>query len=448
MKTLDILSRRSFIKAGTAGAVALGSLSLPGFARANAGGDYKALVEIRLGGGNDAVNTLMALDDDGFEQYRNVRRHMALDREGLLPVLEGSYGFNGAMPEIQRLFNGGTCAVVANIGSLVEPVTQASLQNGSVSIPRAVGGHTDQTAQWAWGEAKCANKLGWMGRVTDQMAERHRPNTFPMNVTFGGNTSIRGQHLPVFSGSPWSSRWRTPDPMSFTRHNNSLSNAKERLLQRSFRHRLKATFQGRAQETISEAEMMSRVVASLPSLRTQFPETSLGMRLKKIAQTIAIRNSPNVRATRQVFGTGFGNFDTHSGGLAGHNTLLRELSEAVGAFQAALEELGVADQVTTFTTSEFGRTVTPNENGTDHGWGGHQMVFGGAVNGNAIYGQMPDLDPEGTDVIGRRVALIPTLAVEQYLAPLASWFGLSQGQIDTVFPNRAAFGGQRLAFLG
>jgi uncharacterized protein (DUF1501 family) len=447
-----MISRRAFVRIGAAG---IGSLALRPFgllpAMAQEGPDYRALVCIFLFGGNDSNNTVVPMDDASFAAYTSLRGQLALAASDLTaPVFSVSgppVAFHGNLPDLASLFGSKELAVVANVGSLVQPLTRDQYQAQQVPLPLNLFSHSDQQLQWQTAVAQGHSPSGWAGRAADYIAAQGiNSSKFPTFFSVAGNTLMGegaqtqpvalgpGQSLQLagFSSTPASqARWNALNSLLSVDNGVALVQAANTTVANS----------------IADANALSAALAKAPTLQTQFPTTGLGAQLQTVAQIISVQSELGMR--RQIFFCSLGGFDTHTNEINTHKTLYPQLSAALAAFYNATQELGVAENVTTFTESDFSRTFQPTSgNGSDHAWGSHHLVAGGAVQGGEVYGAFPTFElggPSDTDTRGR---WIPTISIDQYGATLSSWFGIPDSALATVFPNLANFGSKKLGFLG
>jgi uncharacterized protein (DUF1501 family) len=432
-------------------------------ALAQAGSDYKALVCVFLNGGNDGNN--MFIDLNQYSAYATARgADLTLPQANLLPVtpaIGGSFGFHPNMPEMQSLFNAGRLAVLCNTGPLVEPLTKTQYQ-GSGKKPLQLFSHSDQVGLFQTSIANSVSQTGWGGRLGDKTIGLNAGATFPSNVSIAGVnlllTGVDTRQLAVAdSGTPLGSVLVLSDaPGASTAEKSSrLASFNElRTLDNNFKL-IKA-----ASEIRSSSIQTDNALSSVnPILTTVFPNTSIARQLKQVALLIKACTDPaaGINMKRQIFFTQIGGFDTHSAQLGGQVTLLSQISQAINAFFSATVELGISDKVTLFTMSDFGRTLQPSgigaaQVGSDHGWGNHHLIVGGAVLGHTIYGTYPTLalgGPNDTDNPGgsARGRWIPTTSVEQYAATLATWYGLSSADLTAVFPLIGRFSTPNLGFM-
>jgi uncharacterized protein (DUF1501 family) len=451
-----MLNRRELIRNGfRIGATAFGSMALKPFglvpALAQNGPDYRALVCVFLLGGNDSNNTIIPMDDANFKAYSSIRGGLALKGGNLTSTVTSvsgaPYAFHAQLSEVAGMFSSKELAVVANVGSLVQPLTRAQYQAQVAPVPSNLFSHTDQQSQWQTSVAQGNSPTGWGGRVADYIATaRINSSNFPTFFSVAGNTvEGAGANTQQVTLSPG----QTLTLAGFNNTASSLStwNAVTNLLSLSNGVSLVQAADSTISSSISDAAALGAALGKAPALRTQFPATNIGVQLQQIAQIIQVKSYLGMR--RQIFFCTLGGFDTHGQELESHNYLYPQLSQAMSAFYNATQEMGVAQNVTTFTESEFSRTLQPTTgDGSDHAWGGHQIVMGGAVHGGQIYGKFPKFQLGGPDDADTRGRWIPSTAVDQYGATLCSWFGVPDNMLPTIFPNFANFGSQKLGFLG
>jgi len=408
---------------------------------------YKALVCVFLYGGNDGFNMVVPRDPLGYGNYQTSRQNLAIAQNELLPITPrsgGDYGFHPSMPDMQSLFAAGDLAIQANIGTLVEPVTRAQIQAKNANLPPQLFSHNSQQALWETAYASESASLGWGGLLADRLGYLNS-SLVPMNVSITGNNLFQvGENH-----APYAMNASGPDEMIGVRHSveweQYRAQAFDRIRDMQSNHILEQAHKDLTRSTQSTAQLLGSSLETAPVLTTPFPEeNNLADQLAMVAKMISV--SEELGFERQIFIVGMGGFDTHDRQNQDQPNLLGGLSQALAAFNQATQELGVANQVTSFTHSDFGRTLTSNGDGTDHGWGSHHLMMGGAVNGGDIYGTMPELSIGGPDDAddGR---MIPTTSVEQYSATLARWFGLPENELNTVFPNLGNFSSADLGFM-
>ena len=442
-------SRRTFINCASL-AAAGNVLGLRPFGALNAlaqsSGGYKALVCVFLFGGNDANNTLIPFDATGYGQYSSLRGDLALAQNTLLPLTPTpNFALHPSLPDIQTLFNSGNAAFVANVGTLVQPLTRAQYQAGQTA-PTNLFSHPDQQLEWQNAAQSAATPTGWAGRMADVLAASYNSGaSIPMITSVAGDTlfcngtsttpvSVSPGNLGEAScseGSECNARQLTAQALLTLDTGISLVQADDSITNNAYAY----------------AKTLADAVQSITPLQTVFPANNgLASQLKQIAQIIQVRSALNVQ--RQIFFAGIGNFDTHAGQLGLQSSLLAEISPALAAFYNATVELNVASEVTTFTMSDFSRTFQPNSNnGSDHAWGSHHIVIGGAVKGGQIYGTYPTLALGGPDDSDSNGRWVPTTASSQYAATLAQWFGVSASELPTVLPSIGNFSTSNLGFV-
>ncbi len=442
------LRRRSFIKyaslaaAGNiAGLRPFGALN----SLAQTGTDYKALVCVFLYGGNDANNMIVPYDTSGYASYSSIRAGLALPQSSLLTLNQlPNFALHGSLPEIQALVNSGAAAMVANVGTLTQPMTRALYLKGS-TVPSNLFSHPDQQEEWQNASQSGSVATGWAGRMSDAMSGTFNPSgTIPMITTVAGDTlfcngvtttpvSISAGNLGTGTcseGTACSARQTAAQSLISLSSGVSLVTADNTITNNAYNY----------------SATLTAATKSLTALKTTFPTNGFGSQLAQVAQIIQARAAFNVK--RQIFFVGVGNFDTHSNQLALQASLLSQLSPSLSAFYAATQEMGIASQVTTFTMSDFARTFQPNSNtGTDHAWGSHHFVIGGAVKGGQMYGTFPTLALAGPDDSGSNGRWVPSTGSVQYASTLAQWFGLPASQLSTVFPNIVNFSVNNLGFV-
>jgi len=448
------VDRRTFIKYASLAAAGNAAALRPfGALNALAQGttpDYKALVCVFLFGGNDANNTLIPFDTAGYGNYATVRGPIAIAQNQLLPLVgslsPNTFALNPSLPEIAALFGSSNVAMVANVGTLVAPTTKAQYQSGA-TVPTNLFSHSDQQLEWQNAAKSGATQTGWAGRIADQLGSTYNSTSqVPMITSVAGDTLFcNGSASTPVSVSP--GNLGGAQCSEGTTECAAQQATAQALL--SFDSGLTLV---QADNTITSnaylyAKTLTAAVQSVPPLNTVFPSLNgLAAQLKQIAQIIQVRAALGVN--RQIFFCGVGNFDTHSNQLVLQNALLAQMSAAMNAFYAATVEMGVQNNVTSFTMSDFSRTFQPNSNtGTDHAWGSHHIVMGGAVKGGQMYGTFPTLHLGGPDDSGTNGRWVPSTGSVQYAATLASWFGVSAAQMPLVFPNIGSFTKPNLGFV-
>lgn len=398
--------------------------------------DYRALVCIFLLGGIDSFNVLIPTDNN-YQAYAAARGPLAVGLNDVLPLTSDA-GLNPMMPQLQSLYQSGNAAFVTNVGTLIEPTNKTAYESRAVRLPPQLFSHSDQQFQWQTGQADLNASQGWFGRIADLLESQNLNNQLPMNVSFfGSNTLQTGVVTAPYAASTEGAEGielLLDDPEQAQRHQVLLDMARGPLEREYVRLR------GRA---AANYEAVSAALNAAPALSTAFPQSPLGSQLAAVARFLSVRDQ--LGASRQTFLVAIGDFDTHADQANRLPSLLSQIDGALNSFHDATVELGLANNVTTCSISDFGRTLSINGDGTDHGWGGHYFVTGGAVN-SGIYGTMPSLEINGPDDTGDG-ALIPTLAVEEYGASLARWMGVADSNLDLVFPNLGNFSHRNLGLM-
>ena len=464
-------TRRDFLRnsvcalGGMALASSVESFSIVNALTPQAAGDYKALVCVFLNGGNDGNNMFVSLDQ--YAAYSNARAaaSLAIPQASLLqvnPVGGGPYGFNPSMPEMQALFSQGRVAMLCNNGPLVEPLSRTTYQNGTGKRPLQLFSHSDQVGIFQTAIANSVSQTGWGGRVADHTGALNGAATFPQNVSIAGiNLLLTGADTRQLAIGDSNTALNAVLPLTMTGTTGEQASRRAAFDElRNYDNDFKLV--RAANDTRASALQTRAALASVnPALTTVFPNTSLGRQLLQIARVVKAVTDPTagINMKRQIFFAQIGGFDTHSNQhpatLGGQDALLQQVSQAMNAFYNATVELGVQNNVTTFSLSDFGRTFQPagsgNAVGSDHAWGNHHLIMGGAVNGNRIYGTYPTLalgGPDDTDGGSNpRGRWIPTTSVEQYAATLATWYGLSTSDLSAVFPLIDRFPTPNLGFM-
>ncbi len=412
--------------------------------------DYKALVCLYLNGGNDATNMLIPGDPAGYSAYARLRADVAVAQSGLLPISprkfsDGrSWALHSALPGLRDLFADGKLAVLANVGSLARPITLADYNAGR-GLPLQLFSHADQSLQWQSSISDTPAQTGWGGRLADLLDAQNSNSQLSMLVTLAGvNSFQRGNNVLQFSTGAGGVPNLLMGPDTPVGVRGQIYNARDRILAAGYPNLHSAAHAAVTKKALDDQALLGSVLPGAPTLNTIFPNTTTAANLKMVARLISVASTLGLK--RQIYFVQLNGFDFHDDQVTGHGPLLTELSGAMKAFYDATVELGVANQVTTFTASDFGRTFAPNARGTDHGWGNHQFIMGGAVQGGDIYGRMMSLAVGGNDDTGRG-RWIPSTSVDEYSATLATWFGVSASNLPVVLPNIGRFAQPNLGFL-
>jgi uncharacterized protein (DUF1501 family) len=477
------MNRRNFIK--SAGCAAMGSTTLlstltnltslngalgADFLKTAPPTDYKAMVCILLSGGMDSFNMLVPTGttvggDNGYNEYKNVRTDLALPNVGavggVLPLTNpqctsfrgincnyGSFGVHPSMTGVQSLFNSGKLAFMGNIGTLVEPIANyTQYQSGLKKIPLGMFSHSDQQQQWQTSVPQSRDALGFGGRLADMLNASNNNQAVSMNISLAGkNLFQRGQNIAEYSISnnvnpnnvgfdSFPTWWGNSGLMTQIR-NNGLDS----LVSQTYANLLQKTYATTTKESMAAFGVFKDALQKVPTMTTQFPATRLADDLEAIAKIMSVRNF--LGAKRQIFFIDAGGWDMHSNLLAELNVRNGEVSQALKSFYDATVELGIADNVTTFTISDFARTITSNGSGSDHSWGGNMMVMGGKVNGGKIYGTYPKMDvlsASNQQNISFRGTFIPSISTDEFYGELALWYGISPYDLCYALPNLGNF---------
>lgn len=455
------ISRRHLLKGIGATALSAATLNslgtaLNGFQTASAAEvtGYKALVCVFLLGGCDTHDVLLPYDQTSYDKFANIRSSMLsqyasqgasrarADLLQLSPTNAADFGgrqfaLPPEMSGLHGLFQAGNAAIVPNTGPLIVPVNRTQFQSGSVKLPKQLFSHNDQQSTWASGGPEGAS-YGWGGLFADAVnaSGANTNKEFTTISTLSNELFLTGQTVSPYQVSADGAQ----EIQALQEFTDSQLND---ILRRHFRamdfqrsNLIETDIARISDNSVVLNETFNQAYSNLIPVATQFPASGLGTQLKTIANSIAIRNTLTMR--RQVFFAAIGGFDTHSGQAGGLPGLLQQIDEGITAFYSAMQELGLANDVTLFTASDFGRTLAVNGDGTDHGWGSHHIVVGSAIEGQKIHGQVPPAEFDHAQDAGHG-RLIPTTSVEQYAEPLGRWFGLTNAELAVALPNLANF---------
>ena len=461
---MRILSRRDLLKIGARSLAAIGAASVAGrlsqvsaLAATACPADYKALVCVFLFGGNDGNNTVIPVSItaktnpvNSYANYAKVRAGLALPQTSLnlINTSQGdSYGLHPSLAELAALYNNRkNVAVLTNVGTLVNPLTQAQYKNQTAGIPLNLFSHLDQQTEWQSSAAQGFTATGWGGRLADAI-EDCNSSRFPTVISVGGNVlfATGGQTNPatVTAGQVLGLQGFSAGAASAAR-----LTALRNLLNFDNGLTLVRASNAIASSGIDQAAILNKALTGATALTTPFPNTSLGQQMLQIAKIVNVRAALGVN--RQIFFAYLGGFDTHDLELNDQGAGLQQVSQALNAFYNSTVEMGVSQNVVTFTESDFGRTLQPSGGstlGTDHAWGSHHFILGDAVKGGDLYGTFPTQELSGPDDANNRGVWIPTTALDQYGATLATWFGVDPAKLDSVFPNLKNFPSPLPAFL-
>jgi uncharacterized protein (DUF1501 family) len=435
-----MLSRRRFLniatKTGIAAASAplwLDQTSVRAFAQMS--GTYKAIVVVTLIGGNDGNNSIIPLDTSSYGEYAAIRAGLALPMGSCIPLSKGSgsgiFGLHPSLVNTAALYNGGRALAVANVGPLAAPTTKAQFRANPSLLPQALESHPANQAQWESATSLALPATGWGGRMADLL--QSQSGSLPPVLDAGGASiftvgqSVQGIAIPVGTTK------MVPLPSGINSAILAIaendSSAENLLVAQAAQLRAKS---------IGQQALIAQAQSSGTPLTTVFPATGFGQTMKAIASVIKGRDV--LGASRQIFYAQQGNYDNHAAQLNAHAACLTEFDGGVGAFFAALQEMGLQDDVLICTLSDFNRSMLGNvSGGTDHAWGNHQFIIGGGIKGGRIIGTVPEPELGGSLDVTTNGTWIPTLSVTQMTASIGSWMGLSSSQLATVFPDLANF---------
>ncbi len=441
------ITRRQFI--GEASCKAVGATALFStlfnlkfantLAAQSAPNDYRALVCLFLAGGNDSYNMLVPSGPDEYLQYQSIRADLALPQADLL-ALNGALpdgrtlGVHPGMPEVQALYNSGELAFVSNVGTLVEPTTLETYRSGAADLPLGLFSHSDQIAHWQTSVPDTRSTTGWAGRMADMLQASNAQQNVSMNISLSGNNLFQtGNQVTTFAVPRTNNGvWGIEGYGESGAYEQLITNAIDDMLDHTYLNLFEESYKDIVQNSIDANQEIQAALGAVPEPVTVFSDNNVSASFRMVANIIAARNELGM--SRQTFFILFGGWDHHDEVLDNQGGMLPVVSSALNEFHDEMVLQGLNDQVTTFTSSDFGRTLTSNGRGSDHAWGGNHMVMGGAVNGNWTYGSYPELYANNPLDTGRG-RLIPTTSVDEYFAELAMWFGVPVSQLDQVLPN-------------
>lgn len=406
------------------------------------GGNYKALVCVSLAGGNDSFNMLIPKGNTEYNEYATTRSNLAIPQNDVLQINPNTtdgrtFGVHPSMPDMQQLFESGNLAFLSNVGTLIEPSTKTNIQNGSVKTPLGLFSHSDQLQQWQTGRPHERTNTGWGGKIADLVQAMNSNQNISMNISLrGSNIFQRGDQITPYAisdnGSIGINGYGESGQFNELK-TAALNTMLERDYQDIFKNAYKSTI-----KTSNDANLeFQMAVDGISDFSTPLPEfNELANQFRMVAKTIASRDT--LGFSRQIFFVELDGWDHHDELLINQGDKLAEVNQALKYFNDVMTELNVDDCVTTFSVSDFARTLTSNGNGTDHAWGGNAFMMGGAVNGKEIYGNYPSL-ALNDDVNINGSVIIPTTAADSYMAELALWFGVPASELTTIFPNISNF---------
>lgn len=446
------------------------TLTCPGYPPVS---DYKALVCLFLIGGNDSFNLLIPTDGTtGTGRYGSyftsrsgaAPTGMAIDKATLIPVhpttldsAGDTYGVHPSCPELASLFESGNLAFVVNAGTTLQPINKTQYQTPGTPLPPQLFSHADQQGQWQYGQPVQNGTVGWAGLAADRLSVLNPGMTIPMSISLNGQNRLQaGQSVQPYSVT-------SSGPAGLSGYNGSIGttkmNALTDLLNQTYPDPLSRNYRSTLQNSIAWYQTLNAALKGAADVSAYFPAKGVNPvadAMQEIARIISVRST--LGASRQIFFVSYGSFDTHDGQLdpnTGQPNLFATISQALGSLYNATVALGVQNAVTSFTFSEFARTLNSNGDGTDHAWGGIQLAVGGSVVGKKLYSApmasgnnyFPDQTLDGADCL-QRGQMIPSVSSDQYSATLAKWLGVNSCDIGTIFPYVGNFPTADLGFLG
>lgn len=452
------LTRRHFMQGFGATMLAAPYALLPRLAHADGG--YKALVCIFLNGGNDGNNMIVPYDSAGYAAYAAVRGdytqgngQIGLPRSQLvaLSTSDGAQNFalHSALAPLQSIWNGGRMTALFNVGTLLQPTSKSEYTNHQKPAPLSLYSHSDQQHQWQTSISQDISNTGWGGRLADRLPSFNAGSSLPALLqTSGSGLFGIGQTTSALS-IPQSGGFGLNNFPGNSTTQQLVRNAYMQLATQSTGNQLMGAAQNIITTGVNASQTLSPILRATSPVDAAFGSltTSIAQQLHQVARLVAARDSLGVQ--RQIFFVQLGGFDTHSDQINTQANLFQQLAPALAAFDQAMQTVGAGPQVTAFTVSDFGRTLQASSNGgSDHAWGNHHLILGGAVQGRRYYGTFPNLALSGPNDVSDEGRWLPTTSVDQYVGTLASWFGISGSDLSYVLPNLRNFPVSNLGFLG
>lgn len=445
---MEFHSRRQFAKllasATAVGVAAPLALNLSSFASASAenSGEYKALICLNLGGGNDHINTFPSMDEDSYRQYASARGTLsiALDELHSMPAASPQngleLGFNPKLGGLKQLYDRGRLAVVTNVGPLIGPTTKAEIETGKAALPAFLGSHNDQQRLWLTQSGTAGT--GWGGRFADHFSDSNAIPALTQISTSGFSFFSVGERTSALQIGEYGEPELFFEPGSAMEAAVTGSGSRSNLLEAAY-----------AQTNEALRDSTRNLLAAMPSTTSLAPppgigKFSLAQQLQSVVRAIAASKTLGIK--RQIFIVSHDGFDTHSNQLIRHSQLLEQLDQSILYFDLLLGSLGLQKNVTLFSTSEFGRAYVPNNGGTDHGWASHHIVVGGAVRGGNVFGKIPNPHVNGPDFYSGGM-MIPSISTTQYAATLGKWMGVPTPELSRILPDLQRFDQADIGFL-
>lgn len=439
------INRRDFIKLGTATGVATAMNPFVLNQELNAktidvGEDYKALVCIMLSGGNDSFNMLVPTDFKSYKEYQISRSNLALDKKSLHKLKykqnNKTFALHPSMEKTKEFFNSNKLSFISNIGPLVKPTTKKDyLENSSFNLPLGLMSHADQLRHWLTSIPNERVNYGIGGKIADLVQTDNKNQKIPMNISLSGSN--------YFQNGLKTKEYAITKKGSVGLNINEKKNVLDKVLYKNFNNLLERDYKNDFKQSYMEILRAAqnshedfKVATYDINIKTNFSQTALSQDMKMVAKSIA--SSKKLGMKRQVFYVLYHGWDHHDELLNNHQKMLKVLDSALFEFNSALEEFNLSKNVITFTTSDFGRSLTSNGNGTDHAWGGNSIIMGEAINGGKIFGEYPSLKLDNPLDIGSGV-LIPTLSTDELYEKILNWYGLKKKYINEILPNLKNF---------
>ncbi len=476
ISALDELHRRAFLKRtaqmsamGAAAGFATNMSLISDAAAFTSGTDYKAMVCIFLLGGNDHYDTLIPYDDANYNLYSAIRGGGAGQTAGGIARAKADlaataltprggqtltnnlqYALHPAMTRMKARFDEGRMAPMLNVGPLIQPTTLDQYRSSDKvrnPLPFGLFSHNDQQSVWQSSSPEGAES-GWGGRLADLAMSSNTNSIFTAISAAGNSVFLAGKSAVAYQVSASGAIKLRNGSTTLSGSSTAQAMLREIMTQPNpTTHIFEGEYNRVTKRSIDGEGVYTQGLAPV-TLATPFASggrtSGIAAQLQIVARTIAARQALGVK--RQVFFVTMGGYDNHDRLIGDHNNLMTDLDFAMDAFYRATSEMGVADKVTTFTASDFGRTLSSNGDGSDHGWGAHHFVMGNAVNGGRYYGTAPQVSITTPDQVGQG-RLIPSLSVDQYGATMTRWFGADPGELPTLFPNIGKFSNSNLGFL-
>ncbi len=454
MKKSRQISRRKFIQRATMAALGVSTLpsSMFKFRTLNAAAlsnsaifndEYKALICLFQAGGADSFNMLMPRGTNEYAEYAETRSNLAIPQSSMHAITPATndgkqYGVHPSMYGVKQLFDQGQLAFIPNVGMMVQPTTKQQYQDGSVPLPLGLFSHADQIKHWQTASPALRSSIGWGGKVADLLQSMNDNQTISMNISLSGTNVFQyGNQVFEYSVDP------EDGSTGITRYDqtNSFDNLRngmiDSLLSWNYNDMYKDTYISTIRNARDAHLEFQEAIEAVGDFQTPFSDNKVSESFKMIAKIIKAQEALGFK--RQIFFVNFGGWDHHDDLLEKQEGMYAVMSNALFEFNAVMNEIAMSEQVTTFTASEFSRTLTSNGNGSDHAWGGNVMISGGAVQGGDFYGSYPSLELDSESVVGNRGVVVPGLSTDEYFAELALWFGVSPSDLPLVFPNLTNF---------